>query len=388
MNIKQGKRHANLIAEIIFTLFLSVFIGVVFLNPIWKLYSPPFPMERVFPAIVAPVDGPFYLQNAIQGYQWQPQAILSIWFHPLLPWLVSLLSGVFSPEISFWLISIVFAIGCFFLLEKINSLYGFEIAPGLLPLILVVPGGLSIATGNPEIPTLFFSSALLLSVLVWQKWSITFLCGVLAILTKPNALYMVPYLTVYILVSLYRRDKIVLIQSFIGIFGILLGWAFWIVFVDLKIGEFGSYWEARRIASSFVAGNPINFLVELANSFIYKDDIRDQIRYSTALIIPLVNIWFISRLSFPKEAHRYAITAGILSMLVIALMYGNPNKIIVYIITLPGYFSVYFMLIQSILDKQWRSNLVNRFLITPLFVIYCVFMLYVYIVGTPSGWYY
>jgi len=388
MEIKHGKKTISLITEIIFTLFLSTFIGVVFLNPIWKLYSPPFPMERVFPAIVAPVDGPFYLQNAIQGYQWKPQAILSIWFHPLLPLLVSLLSSILSPGIAFWLISIVFAIGCIFLLEKINLLYGFEIAPGLLPLILVIPGGLSIATGNPEIPTLFFSSALLLSVLVWQKWSITFLCGVLAILTKPNALYMVPYLSVYMLVSLYKRDKKIFIQSLTGILGVLLGWAFWIMFVDLKTGELGSYWEARRIASSFVAGNPISFLVELANSFIYKDDVRDQIRYSTALIIPLVNIWFISRLSFSKEVHRYAITAGILSMMAIALIYGNPNKIIVYIITLPGYFSVYFMLIHSMLDNQWRSNLVNKYLIIPLFVVYCVFLLYVYIVGTPSGWYY
>ena len=388
MKNKKQERLASIFTNALATILLAILVGVVFLNPLWKIYSPPFPMERVFPAITAPVDGPFYLQNATRGYQWETNAILSIWFHPLLSILIRLLSRFFSPNLSFWIISIGFGFGCILFLQKVNEIYGFEISPRLFPLVLVIPGGLSLATGNPEIPTLFFTSGLLISVVVWQKWSVTFLFALLAVLTKPNALYMVPFLAVYLIVGLVNKDKKIVTQSFSGILGVLAGWLLWIIVVDFQTGHYGSYWEARKLAGTYVAGNPVNFLIQLVSSFVYTGDIRDQIRYSTAVAIPLANIWLINRLEFSKEVHRYALTAGILTMMFIAIMNGNPNKIIVYTVTLPGYFSTYLMLVCSVKNKEWLHDPVNKYIIVPVFVIYCLFMLFVYVWGTPLGWYY
>ena len=43
----------------------------------------------------------------------------------------------------------------------------------LLPLCLLAPGGLGMATGNAEFPTLFFVLGLTLSVLTWDNWWLT-----------------------------------------------------------------------------------------------------------------------------------------------------------------------------------------------------------------------
>ena len=93
------------------TLSIALVVGLVFLNPLWSLLEPPFWMPKVIPAITAPVDGPFYLWNADFGYRWQTQNPLSLWFHPLLPFLLTTLPKWLPTNIWFWLISLAFAIG-------------------------------------------------------------------------------------------------------------------------------------------------------------------------------------------------------------------------------------------------------------------------------------
>lgn len=373
-----------------FTIFLAMIIGVFFLNPIWSNYSPPFQIIRIYPAITAPVDGPFYLMNAEIGYRWDPNDFLSIWFHPLLSFLVSVMPKILQSKIWFWILSILAAIVSIFLLIEISKVYNKNnvVSPYLIPFILLIPGGLSIATGNPEIPTLLFTSLLLLSILIYQKWWLTITFAVLGILTKPNALYMVPILSVYFFSGLLSKENKLWEQSLLGIISILVGWSAWILIVDWHVGEIGSYWGAREIANNFVAGNPTKFFLSLVNSFVNTGNLRDQIRYSSALLIPLLNIWFISIVPFSKETHRIAISVGNISMLFIAILFGNPNKIIVYTTTIPGYFYVYLMMFSNLLNINWIRKPLNKFVIAPIFILFCASMLLIYVLGTPLGWYY
>ncbi|MGB6679803.1 MAG: hypothetical protein WBF08_00585 [Candidatus Bathyarchaeia archaeon] len=291
----------------------------------------------------------------------------------------------------FWVISLFFSFGSILLTYEIIKVFQSpedKVPPYYLPLIILLPGGLSIATGNAEIPVLFFSSLLLLSVIRWQKWWITLISGFLAILTKPNALYMVPILLVYSTSAILRRDKKKLIYSILGILSVILGWIAWILFVDLNIGRVGSYWEAREMARIFVAGNPVNYFLELANSFAYSGNFRDQVRYTTGLIIPLINILIIGYVTFSKESHRLGQLFGNLTMLCMALLLGNPNKIIVYTTTIPGYFSVGLIMFHKIFNAKWLKSNIHKFVIAPIFILYCVLMLLFYVMGTPLGWYY
>src|SRR5438128_1060151 len=140
------------------TIAIAIAVGVVLLNPLWAIYSPPFPIPKVLPPITAPVDGPFYLLNAERGYDWNPNDRLSLWFHPLMSYLVMFMPRWLPSNIWFWLISIVFAVGSILLTMQFISLVAPRRVPTkLLLLILLIPGGLEIATGNAEIPTLFFA---------------------------------------------------------------------------------------------------------------------------------------------------------------------------------------------------------------------------------------
>ncbi len=75
-------------------------------------------------------------------------------------------------------------------------------------------------------------------------------------------------------------------------------------------------------------------------------------------------------------------------MLAIAVYMGNPNKIIVYATTLPGYFIAHILFIDKLLTKASFSNSFYHFAVGAVYVIYCIAMLVVYILGTPLGWYY
>jgi len=380
-------------------LVIALVVGVV-LDFLWLPLHPPFLIPRVFPAVTAPVDGPFYLHNADYGYSWfakdLPSLTLSFWFHPLMSWLVAAMpyvlpgSGWLPSNIRFWLISLVFAVGCLILSYRLIEVWGSsnKVSVRLLPLILFVPGGLEIATGNAEIPTLFFTLGLLLSVLRWQRWQLTVVCAVLAILTKPNALYMIPILLVYFIAGCQDHDTALLKQALIGIIVLLVVWLIWVAYVGLRVGEPDIYWKLRELSSQYAAHDWKGFLHQLASSVLYSDDIRDRVRYFTALIISVANLVIIGLIPLAKERDRYALAAGNLAMLGTALLMGNPNKIIVYTTTLPGYFAMHLLFMSRLVTKTSISSSYSRWAAIVIYSAYWFVMLIVYVLGTPLGWYY
>src|SRR2546422_5105427 len=140
----------NVWLHTLLTISTALTVGVVLLNPLWTMYSPPFSMPKILPAITAPVDGPFYVWNAEYGYQWVTKDPLSLWFHPFMSYLIMALPRHIPGNLWFWLISIAFAIGSIIFIARVTPILG-EVKPNytrLLPLILLAPGGLEIATGN------------------------------------------------------------------------------------------------------------------------------------------------------------------------------------------------------------------------------------------------
>lgn len=390
MNTANPNTQARVLSSSVLAVAIAVLVGLAFLNPLWSSLSSPFPIARVAPPIAAPVDGPYYLENASEGYRWELEEYLSIWFHPLLPLLVSLMPSWLPASASFWLLGLASAAGSLVLTHQILALYAghSRFSPGLVLLIVLVPGGMAIATGNPEIPTLFFSSLLLLSVVKWHSWLLTLASAVLAALTKPNALYMIPILCVYAIAGFKDRDRRLLAHSVAGAALIALTFLAWMFYVDWKIGSWGAYWQARTSFAQYVAGDPPRYFLELARILFYASDVRDLVRYSTALIIPLVNLWLIAFVPFAREVDRYALSVGNLTMLALVLWQGNPNKVIVYTTTLPGYFAANLLLAKGLFDKRFAFCGLHKTLIVLGYLLYLLAMLVVYVVGTPLGWYY
>jgi hypothetical protein len=259
----------------------------------------------------------------------------------------------------------------------------------MLPLCLLAPGGLGIATGNAEIPTLFFVTLLLLSVLVWQNGWLTLVSAAAAILTKPNALYMVSVLFIYFVSAVAMRDAKLWKQSLLGMLVLLVGWLLWIWIIDWQTGYAGAYWEARQsFRPYFGPADFRGFFEQWFSSFFVDIDLRNQIRFSTAVLIPIVNLIVIGLVPLAEEHHRYALAAGNLSMLAISLLLGNPNKILLYSTTLPGYFVTHLALLVWLDNRPQQRDLLNRATLRALYLIYCVSMQIVFIIGTPLGWYY
>lgn len=374
----------------LFTVAFALIIGVALLNPLWTKYAPPFPFPKVLPPISAPVDGIFYLRNADYGYQWKTKEPLSLWFHPLLAWVVSAVPEWQPSHVWFLTTGVAFAVGSITLTHRfIRILTGSEeLCARLLPLWLVAPGGLSIATGNAEIPTLFFTLAMLISVLHWRKWWLTASCAALAVLVKPNALYMVPVLLTYLVFGLVEKNDKLWKHALLGVVVLVLTWVLWMVVVDWHAGRAGTYWSVRMSGRQYVAGDAWSFFDQLARSFLYGNDVRERIRYSTALIIPIASLWIIGCVRLSHESHRYAMAAGNLAMLVVALYTGNPNKIIVYATTLPGHFATHILVVKRL--GQSVSLTDHPFSLGPAAVYgaYCASMILVYVLGTPLAWYY
>jgi len=229
---------------------------------------------------------------------------------------------------------------------------------------------------------------LLLSVLCWQKWWLTISCAALAILTKPNALYMVPVLLVYFTSGIRDRNAKISIHALIGLVALLTAWGIWIKYVDWNTGQPGIYWTLRMRTSQYAAGNATGFLNHFIRALLNSSNIREHILYSVALIIPLANIIIMGFISFPNVRDWYALIVGNLAMLAIALYMGNPNKIIVYTTTLPGYFIEHILLAERLITKSGFSKPSVRLVIAFVYLTYCISMLVVYLVGTPMGWYY
>ncbi len=376
---------------ILLTLGIAVIIGLLLLDPLWNQYKPPFPFPSPpQPPISAPVDGQFYLRNATLGYQWKTRDPLSLWFHPLLPFLLAILPTWLPINIWFWLLGVAAAFGCLLLTVRLARLLtgGREVTVTLLPFCLLAPGGLELATGNAEIPTLLFALALLFSVLRWQRTWLTLVCSAAVILAKPNGLYMVPILGVYAF-SAWRNGEVRLrYQAIIGMTTILATWLGWMFVVDWQSGRLGTYWDLRIAFRQYVAGDAPAYFRQLVYAWLYSMDVRDLIRYSSALLIPIANLWVLALVPLVRERDRYAMAAGTFTMLAMTLILGNPNKIIVYTTTLPAHFAAHLLFIRWLSTPTEFRNTGVRWLLIGGYSLYCGAMLVVYVLGTPLGWYY
>jgi hypothetical protein len=136
-----------------------------------------------------------------------------------------------------------------------------------------------------------------------------------------------------------------------------------------------------------VAGNWYNFFIVLVKSYLQLD-IRNMIRYSLALIVPLSNIYVLRLVSFKHKKDYFAFLFGNLSMLFICLWQGNPNKIMLYATTLPFYFSMYLIVFADLPNILQRFSSRNRFIFAGSLGIYLIFCFILFLIGTPLGLYY
>ena len=388
-NGSRGQTWVRLCLAVALTVSLAVVLGWFVLNPLWDSRSAPFPMPKVTPAIMAPVDGPFYVQNASQGYEWKDSDGPSLWFHPLMSVLPLALTHWLSTKAAFWAVSLLFSLVAAFVTVSVLRAYGASLTGReyLLAAILAAPGGLGLATGNAEIPTLVFSSALLLLVIKGRRPWLVATVALLAILTKPNALYMVPVLLVYLLWALRLRDRRTIWSSAAGIAGVVGGWLLWMVIVDIQAGQFGTYLSARAATGSYSLTNIWRFFEQTAHGLLGDGGLRDGMRFGSALVVPLASIWAIGAAKFSEERHRYAAASGVAAMFGLAVLQSNPNKLLVYATTLPAHFPVHLMAIQALVLNHGRMT-VARVTGSFLYLGYCGLMILVYVYGTPSGWYY
>lgn len=373
------------------TVLGAILVGVFVLNPIWSRFAPSGVfVPDLLPPIMAPVDGKYYIHNAEVGFGWTTYDPLSLWFHPLLSWILTLLPRWLPLNYWFWILGVLFAAASLPLVQRLAVLLSgkSDFPRWLLPLCLLAPGGLGMATGNAELPVLFFVLGLMLSVLVWHKWWLTVPFAVLAVLTKPNALYMVPILLIYFVGGLRRNDPQLYRQALLGIVALLGTWLAWSWLVDWKAGYAGLYWKLRFLSKYYTGqGDTRTFFEHLVASFS-EHNVRNMVRYSTALLIPLANLLVIGLVPLKDETHRYAMAAGNLTMLVLTVYLGNPNKTIVYTSTLPGHFATHALLIATIIGTLGMLKRTQRIVVGVLYTSYCLATLFVFVLGTPMCWYY
>lgn len=372
------------------TVAVAVAVGVVVLNPLWGALADP----RMFPPAVqppasAPIDGLYYIQNAQSGYQWRTQDPLSLWFHPLLSWVLGVLPRWLPYNLWFWALAAVSAAASLPLVWRLSLCLAGRDAfpPGWLMLCLLAPGGLVMATGNAEMPALFFALVLLLSVLEGRRGWLTGLSAALAMLTKPNALYLVPMLVVYFAIGVGRHDRRLWRQALIGIAALLFTWLAWAGVVGVQTGTWDAYWQTRVAEQWYLGtGDAALFFAKLAGALAGNFGLRDLVRYSTALLIPVVSLVVLGVVPLADEGHRYALAAGNLTMLAIAIFMGNPNKILVYSTTLPGHFVAHLLLLRWFLVPSPRASY-RRIVGGAAYGLYCLLLVVDFVAGTPLAWY-
>ena len=267
--------------------------------------------------------------------------------------------------------------------------------PAYLLLIPFLPGGLNIATGNAELPCLLFSLLLLISVI--GKWHFIFpiVFGSLAILAKPNALYMLPALTIYGISSLGNKEGKLLLNSILGIISITVTMTVWVLYADHSMGGFGSYWQAREHFMSSLNIGLLTFFQTTARVLVFSSDNGLKLKFLTAIAIPIIDMWVLQGIVFKDESHRAVILNSLLGMLLIMLFTNNPNRIIVYATTIPGYFATAILFIRQTLSDNWINNNLQgsfekkvRRLSGYFYIVFCLFMGLFFILGTPLAWYY
>jgi hypothetical protein len=369
-----------------------IFIVIV-VDPIWTRLGLHVPARPDLPVnFTQPVDGYFYVQNAEHGYSWGSDQHLSIWFHPLLMWAIDLLPPAIPGNVRLWLVSVVSGVAALGLVRSLLQDFSEEkVNPWMIALISILPGGLAIATGNAEFPCLMFTAALLLSVLKRDNFLLPFLWGGLAVLTKPNALYMVPVLMVYLIHGHVRRDRRLAIGSLIGISAILLAFTAWVLFVDYQSHEFGAYWAARQVSIIPFRNGPFSLWALSMDVFLHTPDAGFRLKFASALFIPLVDLSLAFVISCRRQVDRIAMIAGIGAIIVSTFLLDNPTKVIVYMITLPAHFIVSLLFIREAFARDDSKNISERIVRRSagvVYLCYCGVMLLFFVLGTPLRWYY
>jgi hypothetical protein len=370
---------------------IGIFIVLTVVNPLWtqlKLHVPGEPETLV--NFTQPVDSVFYVRNAEHGYSWKSSSPTSIWFHPLLVLAINILPSEIPANNRFWIISIASAI--FALVLIANALDYFsteEINPWLITFAVLIPGGLGIATGNAEFACLVFTTILLFSVVNNNHWFFPMLFGGLAILTKPNALYMVPVLGVYLIHGYIAKDRKLVINSLIGISSILLIFFVWILFVDFKSQEFGAFWIARKVATVPLTNGMFSFLERSVRTFLFVHDGGENLKFATAFFIPIVDIWLALVIPLKREVDRTAMIIGLGAIIISTFILNNPNKVVTYVTTLPAHFIISLLFIKESFTNSGNNieKLVRR-LAGLTYIGYCFVIMLFFILGTPFGWYY
>jgi hypothetical protein len=319
----------------------------------------------------------------------------SLWFHPLLSWSINALPASVPPNYRLWFISLLSAFGALIVVyEYTRFISPTNLKAQLLFLVPLLPGGLGIATSNAEFPCLLFTSLLAVSIL--RRWPCyhPLLWGTLAILAKPNAIYMIPALGVYLVSAIFTKDFKIVRNSLLGILSIIIVWLLWMLYVDIQMGQIGAYWQAREISSTPLSAGPLTFLQRVARVFVYIPDGAMHLRFATALVIPLVDMWILLAVPLKNETHRLSILASILAMVFVTLLINNPNKMIVYATTFPGHIAIGLLFLKQTFCKNAKGVLerplerLTRNLAGTGYLIFCLSMMLFFVVGTPLEWYY
>jgi hypothetical protein len=369
-------------------------IGILVLNPIWQTYGihvPGEPNTKV--DFTYPVDSIFYIRNAEFGYRWSAKVPTSIWFHPVISWLIEIMPNTIPANWRYYFISIVSApFALFFVYRYAQNVLEVNISPKFIPFAILVSGGLNMAVGNAESLSLLFNALIILSVLEHYPISVSLLFGIIAILIKPNALYMLAPLAVYGIYDLIGKEYKNALRSLVIALGILITWGVWILYVDYMSGQTGAYWQAREVATIPLYAGILTLIYRMVES-IALGNIGEILKYATAFLIPLIDLWLVLLVPFRNEKHRLAIISGLIMLLLISFATSNPNKIFVYAMTLPSHLLIGWVVLQlgfqSLLKQSSFSKRYDFLAITALgvYVLVSIGMVVFFVVGTPLGWY-
>ncbi len=383
-----------LIVWVVATTLLLFLIGTFVLDPIWKTYGihvPGEPNTKV--DFTYPVDSIFYIRNAENGYRWGAKAPTSIWFHPVISWLIEIMPKTIPANWRYYLISLVSApLALYCVYRYAQNVLEVNLNPKFIPFAILISGGLNMAVGNAESPSLLFNTLIILSVLERFPIPVSLLIGAIAILIKPNALYMLAPLAIYGIYDLLGKDYKNALRSLFIALGILITWGAWILYVDYMSGQTGAYWKAREIATVPLYAGFITLIYRMVET-IALGNVGEILKYATAFLIPLTDLWLILLVPFRSEKHRIASISGLIMLLLISFATSNPNKIFVYAMTLPSHLLIGWFILQSGFQSLQKQNSLSKghnFLVITAFWVYVLIsigMVIFFVVGTPLGWY-
>ncbi|WJW70317.1 hypothetical protein OZ401_005048 (plasmid) [Candidatus Chlorohelix allophototropha] len=136
---------------------------------------------------------------------------------------------------------------------------------------------------------------------------------------------------------------------------------------------------------------PFSLFFRGARIIIFSIDSAELLKFITALIIPLIDLWLLLLIPIKEEAIRISLIAGILAIFLMSVIINNPNKVIVYSTTFPGHISVGLLFIQNAFSKNPKEGTglsVIKKLAGLAYLAFCLEMFLFYIFGTPLEWYY